>query len=338
VGARIRMYEPNQVYEASIRTVDRAFLFAPNHHKSQPLIADSSPTSALDSRNNLIPEPSVVNIFGAAVGRALRRYPIAIHGFEGNINHLHICFSASESQLDNIVPFFRSTLSLIARGVNRLLDREGPLFSSRTRTHPCIGDKQAENKLLYALTNAAKDNLVEHTSDSPFFTTYHHQAKGESLCFWYIDYDAYWTAGGRSKKTHRLKDYLRWTKWHCTPLPNHQSMTEPQRQTWFRQQVKALEEQFAKERRETGKTVIGVKRLRETDPRDRPKSPKESGKEPLCHAEDKESEREFEEKWKQFRDAFIAASADYRSGVRDREFPLGSFKPPLLDIARASGS
>jgi hypothetical protein len=58
-------------------------------------------------------------------------------------------------------------------------------------------------------------------------------------------------------------------------------MTEPQRQTWFRQQVKALEEQFAKERRETGKTVLGVKRLRETDPRDRPKFPKEGGKDLL---------------------------------------------------------
>ncbi len=28
MGAGIRMYEPNQVYEASIRTVDRTFLFA----------------------------------------------------------------------------------------------------------------------------------------------------------------------------------------------------------------------------------------------------------------------------------------------------------------------
>ncbi len=80
---------------------------------------------------------------------------------------------------------------------------------------PCIGDKQAENKLLYALTNVAKDNLVEHTSESPFFTTYHHQAKGETPCFWYIDYDAYWTAGGRSKKTHRLKDYLPVRAYHC---------------------------------------------------------------------------------------------------------------------------
>jgi hypothetical protein len=155
------MYEPNQVYEASIRTVDRAFLFAPNHCESQPLIADSSPPTALDSRNNLIPHPSVVNVFGAAVGRALCRFPIAIHGFEGNINHIHISFSASESQLDNIVPFFRTSLSLIARGVNRLLDREGPVFSSRTRTHPCIGDKQAENKLLYAVT---KESLSDYTS------------------------------------------------------------------------------------------------------------------------------------------------------------------------------
>jgi len=337
VGARIRMYEPNQVYEATIRTVDRAFLFAPNHHKSRPLIADTSPPNALDTRNNLIPEPSVVNIFGAAIGRALRRFPISIHYFEANIDHPHIGFSASEDQLDNIVPFFQTAFSLIARGVNRLRDREGPLFSSRLRVRPCIDDKQAEKTLLYAVTNVAKDNLVAHISESPFFTTYHHQAKGAPLRYWYIDYNAYWTAGGTSKKNHRLKDYLRWVNWRCEPLPSHQSMSEPQRQTWLRKQVKEKEAAFAKERGQSGKTVIGVKRLRETDPRDRPKSPKKSGPAPLCHASDKESAREFEEKWKQFKDAFIAASADYRGGIRDREFPVGSYKPPLLDIARPNG-
>jgi hypothetical protein len=335
VGAKIRMIEPDQVYEASIRTVDRTFLFSPNHRKSYPLLAASSPPSTLSLDNDVIPDPSIINVIGAAVGRALVDAPIQIHGFEANINHLHLIFSATQTQLDNIIPFFQTAFSLIARGVNRSIDREGPVFNGRMRAHACLSEETAEQKLLYAITNAAKDNLIERTEKSPLFTTYHYQAKGEPLKYWYIDYDAYWTAGGSRKKTHRLKDYLKWTKWHCTPLPNQQSKSISERQTWMRQQVKDLEMAFAEQRKERGRTVIGEKCLRETDPRDRPKNPKKSGPEPLCHASDKETAKAYKEKWRHFKNEHIKASADYRNGMRDREFPIGSFKPPLLDVAKA---
>jgi hypothetical protein len=330
------MIEPDYVYETSIRVVDRAFLFAPNHLKSHPLLSDLSPPSTLNPKNDAIPEPSIINVIGAAVGRALTQAPIAIHGFEANINHLHIIFSATENQLDNILPFFRTAFSLIARGVNRLRKREGPVFNGRMRIHPCLSKDTAEQKLLYAMTNAVKDNLVERTASSPLFTTYHHQAKGKTLKYWYIDFDAYWTAGGSRKKTHRLKDYIRWTDWHCTPLPHQQAKSARQRQTWIRQQVKEMETAFAVKRKDSGQTVIGEKRLRETDPRDRPKNPKRSGPEPLCHASDEETAREYKEKWIKFKNEHIRASADYRNNVRYRKFPIGSFKPPLLDLAQAN--
>jgi hypothetical protein len=36
-------------------------------------------------------------------------------------------------------------------------------------------------------------------------------------------------------------------------------------------------------------------------------------------------------------DKFIEASADYRNGYYYREFPDGSFRPPLVTIYTASG-
>ena len=83
--ARIRWLKPNQVYESSVRTVDRQFLFKPNHHPKNPLLADTCPLSAMDHNNDLIPEPSIINIIGASVGRALEKYPIQIHCFEAKI-------------------------------------------------------------------------------------------------------------------------------------------------------------------------------------------------------------------------------------------------------------
>ena len=61
-------------------------------------------------------------------------------------------------------------------------------------------------------------------------------------------------------------------------------------------------------------------------------TPKKSGRAPLCHASTKEAAKEYEEKWKKFRDAFIEASADYRNGMLDREFPEGSYRPPLINV------
>lgn len=338
MSAKIRLFEPNQVYETSIRTVDRTFLFAPNHRKGHPLLAKSSAPNALDPRIDVMPESSIINNTGASVGRALANHPIQLHSFESNINHLHITFSVDEQQLDNIVPFFQNALSLIARGINRIHDREGHVFGGRARHHPCLDDDTAAQKYLYGLTNAQKDNLIDRTSSSPFFTTFNHQAKGKDLKYWFIDYDSFWTAGGKRKKSHRLKDYLKWIDWQCSPLPHQQSMTISQRQTWMRKQVKALEDARRKERKENGLTVIGEKKLRDTDPRDRPNNPKKSGKEPLCHASDKETAKEYVKKWKAFRDEHIKASADYRNGMLDREFPVGSFRPPLLGVCGITGA
>ncbi len=92
-----------------------------------------------------------------------------------------------------------------------------------------------------------------------------------------------------------------------------------------------------KKRKATGNTVIGKKKLYETDPRDRPKNPKKSGREPLCHASDPELAKEYRESWREFLNQYIPASSDYRNGYFEREFPDGSVRPPLITIYTASG-
>ena len=115
-------------------------------------------------------------------------------------------------------------------------------------------------------------------------------------------------------------------------------MTESQRQTWVRRQVKEIEDACKKERKENGKTVIGTTGLFAVDPRERPKNPKKSGKEPLCHASDPELAKAHKKERREFLDQYIQASADYRRGYFEREFPSGSYRPPLVTIYHASDS
>ena len=119
MGGRIRWVVPNRVYESTVRTVDRNFLFKPNHHPENPLLANTCPLNAFNMDNDIIPEPSIINIIGAAVGRSLEKCPIRLHCFEVNISHIHEKCSATEEQVDNIAGFERCVHSLIARGVNK---------------------------------------------------------------------------------------------------------------------------------------------------------------------------------------------------------------------------
>jgi len=59
---------------------------------------------------------------------------------------------------------------------------------------------------------------------------------------------------------------------------------------------------------------------------------------PLCHAADKELAKEYKKQWREFVHQFIQASADYRSGYFHREFPEGSYRPPLVKLYSGEGT
>ena len=337
LGARIRWFEPGIVYEVTARTVDRTFLFRPSHRKESPLLRYDSPPSSLSPDSPIIPKPSIINIVGSSIGRALQRNPINIHCYESNINHPHGLFSPIEDNLQNIPKFFQQTNSLIARGVNDTWSREGAVFT-RARVTPCKSDAAAEKQLLYAVTNPVKDGLISRVKETPFFSTYMHQSQGEPLRFWYIDWAAYWKAGGADNKKRSPKEFLKWVEWETTPLPHLADLTVHQRQTRIRKLVQEEERHQEELRREEKRTVIGVPALFKIDPRNRPKNPKPNTPQPLCHADDRETALAFEEEWDEFLDAYRAASIDYRGGYFERLFPAGSFRPPLIRIINGDGT
>jgi hypothetical protein len=334
--ARIRRFEAGVVYSAVARCNDRQFLFRPNHNPDNPLLDASCPANALDPSNDVTPIPSVINLIGASVGRALAKHPIDLNWFEANVHHEHDGLGpADDAQRANLPCFFRDAHSLVARGINRLLDRENHVYGGRYRAEPCLDDESAEQQLIYAMANAVKDGQVERVSQSPFFSTYRHMAYGEPLKFWYIDRTAWWRKGGPIRG-NREKDHMKWVSFELKPLPAWESMTVHQRRTRFRHLVREAERIAAEEREVEGRSVVGAPALRRLDPRDRPRDPKESGRQPLCHASDPVLRRQYKRDWREFLKAYRAASITYRAGDFNVEFPDGSFRPPLVTMYTAS--
>jgi hypothetical protein len=177
--------------------------------------------------------------------------------------------------------------------------------------------------------------MVEKVSQTPFFSTYRQLALGKKLEYWYLDFAAYWAAGGPTKN-RRLKDFLKWITLELTPLPAWRELTVYQRQTKVRKLVQAEQEAQAKKRRDEKRTVLGVPKIMALDPRDRPENPKDSGPQPLCHAADPQLAREFKRQWREVREAHLKASWDYRMGAHERQFPDGTYRPPIKTIYDSS--
>ncbi len=336
VGSRVRRFELGIVHSATARCNDRVFAFRPNHDPANPLLDATCAPNALDPSNDNQPVPSVINIIGASVGRALTRHEIPLHWFEGNIHHEHAGFAPNDdAQRAGVPHFFRDAHSLVARELNRLLDRENHVYGERYRAEPCLDDAAAEQKLVYAMANAVKDGEVERVSDSPFLSTFRHLAFGEPLRFWYFDRTAWWRKGG-PRPGNRLKDHITWVEFSLAPLPSWERLTLYQRRTRFRHLVREAEEIAKKGRACEGRTVVGVPALRRLDPRGRPIHPKRSGRQPLCHTSDPALRRAYKREWREFLRAYRAASMAYRAGDHTVEFPDGSFRPPLVTMYTAS--
>jgi hypothetical protein len=287
--------------------------------------------------------PSVINIIGASIGRALAKHPIPLNWFEVNVHHEHDGFTpGDDTERESIPHFFRDAHSLIAREINRLLDRENHVYGERYRAEPCLDGASAEQKLVYAMVNAVKDGQVERVSESPFFSTFRHLAFSEPLTFWYIDRTAWWKKGG-PRPGNQEKDHLKWVSFELAPLPGWLSMTVHQRQSRFRHLVREAEEIAAHDREVEGRTVVGVPALRRLDPRNRPSNPKRSGLQPLCHASDAATRKQCKRDWRSAfaRVASFGAIADRRLGistVEDRAVArrAEADRPPLITMYTAS--
>ena len=306
---RPRWIKANSAYCGAQRTVDRQFLFKP--------------------------DASLRNLVGACAARAQRRFPVTIYWLDCNINHKHsglAPLSDSPEHLNNLVRFQQLFNSLLARELNARLDREGPVFASRDRSDEADDDASLEQQLLYSVTNVVKDGLVERVAHWPGFSSYKQLATGEVERFTYVDRTAWHRAGGAAGQ-RPLSAFVRTVELRLSPIPSWSHLRPEQRQTLFRRRVRHLEQAFREERQRESRPVMSPARLAKIDPRDRPKSPPKRSRMPLCHSSSPEGARSYRDRLRAFLDAFYSASGRWLAGIRDVEFPLGSFRPPLIQVA-----
>lgn len=310
MGDRPRWIRAHSAYSEVQRTVDRAFLFKPD-------------------------EP-VRQIIGASAGRALEKHPVKLYWLDMNINHKQTGvapLSEKPEHIQAVAKFHQMFNSLVARGINRFYEREGPLYSSRNRSTVVIDDDSLEQQLFYAVTNVVKDGLVDRVAQWKGFSSYHQLATGQIDRFQYIDWTAWHQAGGKRCK-RSPQEFMRTVNVEFSPLPLWEQMRPHKRQAYFRRQLREIEKHFREQREREGRTVLGTRKLENIDPRSRPKTAFIRTCRPICHASTKEAADEYRKLLREFLDQYWHASELWRKGARNVEFPRGSYKPP--DILAAA--
>jgi len=305
---RPRRIQADTIFCCTQRTVDRQFLFKP--------------------------ERAIREIVGASAGRAQRRYPVKIYWLDFNINHKQAGLaplSDDPKDLQNFVNFERLFNSLTARGVNALLGREGPVFSTRDRVDEATDDRAAEQQLLYAVTNPAKDGLIERVKNWEGMSSYNQLATGRVDRFSYINRTAWHKAGGwRCKKPRSV--FTEWVEVKLSPIPSWEPLPPKERQELFRRRVRELETEFRQKREAEGRRAMTRLAMEKVAHRDRPRARPERTPQPLCHSSTLEGALEFKAGWRYFLDDYFKASGMFLEGHRNVEFPKGSFRPPIIQV------
>jgi len=309
MGMHPRWIKADSVYSSTQRTIDRQFIFKP--------------------------DPVTCNIIGASAARAQMRHPVIIHWLEMNINHEQNGTKPVDDSLEaltNFVLFKQTFHRIMVEEINRYLEREGGMFSTPSRDVECLDDLSVEQQFEYALLNPVKDGLIDSIRHWKGFSSYGALAQGKDPVYTYVDRTAWWKAGGPNSlkppeaftKTVRLK---------YTPLPGTEHLTDGQRQARLRRRVRELEKQYREERILEGKPAMTAARMNKVDHRDRPTKRAKRTPKPLCHASTGYARESFKKAHRAFLDAYRAASAAYRDGAWNTEFPAGSFRPPLIVAA-----
>ena len=307
MGRPLRMYQPNQMYFITCRTLQARFLLRP-----------SRLTNA---------------IVGGVLARGVRMFNVSLYAYTVTSNHVHFLLAA----LPQDVPaFMQFILGNIARKVGRLVDWRGKFWERRYSAEPVLDDGAVVDRLRYVLAHGVKENLVERCDAWPGLTSLSQLRTRSARMFPWFNWTRRWR-GAAAILERWEKDLAEDEELHLTPIPCWAELSVDEQQRRIEALVQEIEATSKEQRISlatgheedgTPAPVLGEARILTQDPHDKPQKPKRSPR-PLCHTLNATIRKAYRKLYREFVGAFRAASARWRAGDRTVVFPPYSFPPPL---------
>ncbi|MEM9190773.1 MAG: transposase [Myxococcota bacterium] len=268
------------------------------------------------------------NVVGVWIAKALAWHKgVRLHAVKAMDNHLHYLLSVPKGLLSR---FMRYLNGQMARALNRLLGRNHQLWARRYSAEPVLDHGAAVDRLGYTETNACAANLIDRASDWPGVSS-HHNLEGTRVQKFVFFNRTRWH---RNHKPKVLNKYLEVVELRVDRLPGCEQLTETEYADFVRRLIAEREQGHARARKDAGKSVLPLDKLKATDPFARPNNPKRSPR-PPCHSSCRKLRAKYIQDYRNVRCGHMRSSARCRDGDRTVKFPEGTHPPPILD-ARAA--
>ena len=272
------------------------------------------------------PGPAINDLVLGILGRCQRNYNLTLCAVTALSSHFHLLAVVEDTR--QIASFMRDFKSKLAREVNRLTRWQGPVFARRYDMAVVTKEEGAQiERLAYILSNGVKEDLVEHARDWPGVQSVRALLDGEPLTGHWFERTREYAARNLRQPFSRLRFATKETV-VLSPIPCWADLAPDQYRARVAALVDSVEEDAALRRRETDRSVLGVKAILAKDPLYRP-AMLESSPAPLLHAFSKAARRAFYEAYSWFVSIFRDAAEKLKAGDRTAPFPAGSFPPGL---------
>jgi putative transposase len=261
----------------------------------------------------LRPDPETNNAFVYCLAVAADRAGVWVSFTAAQSNHHHTGIHDPNGTYPEFTEHFHK---LLAKCMNALRGRWENFWSSeQTSVLRLVDPSDVLDKMVYALTNPVKDNLVAKVAEWPGVNSFDSTMTGGSITATRPDF--FFREDGRMPKTVTLT---------FRRPPELENMTAEEFAKTVSARIEAAEAESEAERRETGIRVLGRQGVLDQDWRHSPSSPApHRGLNPRVAAKSKWSRIEALQRNKHFGDSYRTAFDAFRKGVKDVVFPAGTF-------------
>lgn len=264
-------------------------------------------TRTVESRLWLVPNSRTRKLFGGILARYQEIFSVEIYAYAFLGNHYHLIIRAPNSNTDE---FIENVNREIARRINWIHRKEGPLWSRRYVDQQIITEEDLTECFLYVNTNSAHHGLIKDPYKWPGLSSISQVSHEQDRRFSFRHY-----TDGKTTH-HRLR---------ISALPQFKEMEREARKQHI---IKIIDQRISEIIRRRGEQFLSIEEIRSFPPGEKPGSTKKTPKAPF-YSKCSQTIKEMRKVLGDLRAFYADASFRYRSGEKDVIFPKFTFFPPL---------